>query len=466
MRDARKVIFFAAMLALSLTWTGCSGGGGGNSAPRINSLTANPDTVQTGAESQTTCTATDQDGDALTYQWSCGAGEIAGNDANATFTAPATPQVCTITCSVSDGKDKATATAQVNVTVEAPANAAPLIDSLVAAPNAVATRGRSEITCTAHDADGDTLTYQWIASDGQFDGPMDGPTVTWDAPAVEGTCTITCTIDDGKTKATASQSVDIEVSDANAELLGEWWLMSAGTSPDDEQPFGPDDPCMDPFGHLYEYHGYIFNADGTYTGFYRYCHEASEQRWSGTWTYNADEGRWWLDADPQTSVEIEGAQLLYMNESYEVFHRYGRAENGYVCPDASDPTGTWALDDLEFNFRGIAAYHLMYVLLFIDEEKATGSIALSGDDEDGYLYSWYGTYTRDGDVLTAIGLELTTEGDSNMLDLQLEVDGDTITGTARNYNQEATWESFDDVSGHRITYTTTGLGIVQQAASR
>ena len=46
------------------------------------------------------------------------------------------------------------------------------------------------------DADGDTLTYTWTASDGKVKGS--GASVTWTAPKTPGDYTVTCTVSDGR----------------------------------------------------------------------------------------------------------------------------------------------------------------------------------------------------------------------------------------------------------------------------
>ena len=165
-----------------------------NHAPAITGLTADPGTVQVGGDSQISCTAEDQDGDALSYDWTCTAGTFAGDGATVTWTAPDTAGTCTITCTVSDGKAKATATEDVDVVVELPPNHAPEIASLTADPADVSPGQDSTLTCTASDPDGNELTYAWTATGGEIDGS--GETVTWSSDAV-GTYTVTCQVDDG-----------------------------------------------------------------------------------------------------------------------------------------------------------------------------------------------------------------------------------------------------------------------------
>jgi len=75
-------------------------------------------------------------------------------------------------------------------------NQAPAITGLSASPASVAPGDSSTITCVATDPDGDTLTYDWSASDGTISGT--GSIVNWVAPGWEGTFIISVTVDDGR----------------------------------------------------------------------------------------------------------------------------------------------------------------------------------------------------------------------------------------------------------------------------
>ncbi|MBU1616082.1 hypothetical protein KJ693_12345 [bacterium] len=77
---------------------------GTNQAPTISSLSANPTTVSLGGNSTITCTASDPDGDSLTYTWTKTGGTISENGFQVTWTAPQTDRTYTITCTISDGK--------------------------------------------------------------------------------------------------------------------------------------------------------------------------------------------------------------------------------------------------------------------------------------------------------------------------------------------------------------------------
>ena len=89
-----------------------------NSAPTITSVTASPTTVGPSGMSTITVTASDPDGDALTYTYAATGGTVSGTSAVVTWSLPATAGAYSVMVTVSDGS--LTATSQVGVTVTAP----------------------------------------------------------------------------------------------------------------------------------------------------------------------------------------------------------------------------------------------------------------------------------------------------------------------------------------------------------
>ncbi|MBI4803557.1 MAG: hypothetical protein HY796_13645 [Elusimicrobia bacterium] len=73
-----------------------------NQAPAISAVSANPASISTGAATTVTCSASDSDGDTLTYAWSAASGTLVKNGSQATWTAPASTGVYTVSCAVSD----------------------------------------------------------------------------------------------------------------------------------------------------------------------------------------------------------------------------------------------------------------------------------------------------------------------------------------------------------------------------
>jgi len=76
-----------------------------------------------------------------------------------------------------------------------PTNRPPTIISLEAEPEAVSPSGLCHIECIASDEDGDELSYEWLARDGDIGG--NGAAVNWSAPESEGIYNITVEVTDG-----------------------------------------------------------------------------------------------------------------------------------------------------------------------------------------------------------------------------------------------------------------------------
>ena len=89
------------------------------------------------------------------------------------------------------------------------ANRSPVIDNVSRVPDGSVTNNQTvDLTVTAHDDDGDTITYSWSTDQGSFN-TTSGASVTWTAPAAgAGTATLTVTVTDGKGGET-SQNISI-----------------------------------------------------------------------------------------------------------------------------------------------------------------------------------------------------------------------------------------------------------------
>jgi hypothetical protein len=161
---------------------------------------------------QIECTASDPDGDELTYAWSADGGHISGVGSTVTWTAPDEPGAYTITVEVTDGRE-GIATKQLALNVLTP-NQPPVIESLVPEWDRLKKASNTPITCLASDPDGDTLTYEWSAvdADGSPAGNFteEGSVITWVAPNNLDQYTITVTVTDGR-GGEASDSITIWV---------------------------------------------------------------------------------------------------------------------------------------------------------------------------------------------------------------------------------------------------------------
>ncbi len=104
MRRARIPIVLYLVLVLGLVF-GCGDDNGTEpetEPPVINGLTADFPVVQAGDTVVVRCSATDPEGEDLTYSWLCSAGTIAGDDTTAVWTAPDAGILCTITVTATD----------------------------------------------------------------------------------------------------------------------------------------------------------------------------------------------------------------------------------------------------------------------------------------------------------------------------------------------------------------------------
>ncbi len=99
-----------------------------NNAPTIASLTAGADWTTPSGTVQVTCTASDPDGDELSYDWTATAGNISGTGAVVNWTAPQAVGKYNITVVVGDGHGgSATKTLLVSVVTGQP----PIIEQLL-----------------------------------------------------------------------------------------------------------------------------------------------------------------------------------------------------------------------------------------------------------------------------------------------------------------------------------------------
>jgi len=181
-----------------------------NHRPVITSLEA-PERVLPRGSCQIACTASDRDGDELSYNWSAsgseitGGGEITGEGATVTWTAPNFIGSYNVTVIVTDGRG-GEATSQ--ITIQVRTNKSPIITGLIADAVWTLPSGSLQVTCNASDPDGDELSYEWSATAGDISGT--GAVVDWTAPEEVGIYDVTVVVTDGHlSSATDSLSISV-----------------------------------------------------------------------------------------------------------------------------------------------------------------------------------------------------------------------------------------------------------------
>ena len=158
----------------------------------ITSLEAESERVLPRGSCQIAYNASDPDGDELSYNWSANGGEITGEGATVTWTAPDSVGFYDVAVTVTDGRGgEATSTK----TIEVRTNNPPVIVSLTADEIWTLSLGSVRVACSASDTDNDGLIYEWTATGGNIAGT--GAVANWTAPQEVGVYNITVTVSDG-----------------------------------------------------------------------------------------------------------------------------------------------------------------------------------------------------------------------------------------------------------------------------
>ena len=190
--DKRTRLIITVIVAATVLFLASSCTTPTNNQPVITSLEPEGEQVVPLGSLQMVCTASDPDGDELSYIWWTSAGEITGGGTTATWTAPASEGSHNVTVKVIDGHG-GEAIDYVVVTVRT--NRVPTITSLTADADWTTPSGNLQVTCSASDLDGDELSYDWSATAGSISGT--GPAVSWTAPQGVGTYEVTVVVTDG-----------------------------------------------------------------------------------------------------------------------------------------------------------------------------------------------------------------------------------------------------------------------------
>jgi hypothetical protein len=157
-----------------------------NTAPVILSVTPATDRIEPLDVLQVICKAEDDDGDALTYTWMAEQGDVSGEGATVEWGAPSTEGLFRLSVEVDDGSG---GTAEYSTSLRVKRNYAPEFVSAPVFTEGVLPGGSTLISCSAQDADGDAVTYEWEASIGEVFG--EGNSIVWVAPDQPGSYLVT-----------------------------------------------------------------------------------------------------------------------------------------------------------------------------------------------------------------------------------------------------------------------------------
>jgi len=164
-----------------------------NYPPIIHSLEAAAYWTDSSGNLTVTCTASDRDGDQLSYEWTTTGGNIIGTGPQVIWTAPEQVGTYDITAVVIDSHNSEDAE---SVTITVGDNRPPTITSLVADADWTTPSGSIQVTCAASDPDGHELSYEWSTTGGDISGT--GAAVNWTPPEEVGIYNITVVVNDGQ----------------------------------------------------------------------------------------------------------------------------------------------------------------------------------------------------------------------------------------------------------------------------
>jgi formylglycine-generating enzyme required for sulfatase activity/plastocyanin len=184
-----------------------------NAWPAVTSVLATPGRVDVGQSATLATTASDPDGDALSYAWSdggCGGSFSSASAQSPTWTAPATAPgagTCALVVTVTDGRG-GTTTGTFVEQVGAPSTVglAPVITATAQSATSVDGGGTVVLDVAATDPEGQALTFAWSATGGTLGAAITTAgtsEITWTAPSAGTSFAVTATVTDASGLATA-----------------------------------------------------------------------------------------------------------------------------------------------------------------------------------------------------------------------------------------------------------------------
>jgi len=197
---------------------------GANKPPTITSLVADADWSTPSGTIQVTCTASDPDGDELSYEWSASGGSITGTGTVVNWTAPEEVGIYHVTVAVKDG-DGGEDTGLIYLS--AATGTPPTIEDLIVTAEhqylketttgyKVGKTKEYDIECVASNTSGE-LVYEWSCTGGEISG--EGALIIWTAPDTESDVTVTVVVTDVADNI-VSKSIILNVVPCSACIFG------------------------------------------------------------------------------------------------------------------------------------------------------------------------------------------------------------------------------------------------------
>lgn len=180
-----------------------------NYPPRIKSLSSLEKMIGINNEVHLYCTATDRDGDILSYVWDIEGGEISGSGSNIIWKTPVDEGIYKITVTVNDNNG-GVVSYSMEAVVQTGINTAPIIEQIIADQRKIGLGGSASLNCIAKDDDGDQLMFEWESNYGTISS--NNNIATWEAPTVEGNYFIRCKVTD-ENGSDVSDSISVSVRD-------------------------------------------------------------------------------------------------------------------------------------------------------------------------------------------------------------------------------------------------------------
>jgi hypothetical protein len=209
------------------------GQGDTNRAPVVTMKADSYEKTQSGRNRVVTVSIVDPDNETFTYAWQTTMGSLATSAGNLTaqWSAPAGSGIATVSVIASDSKG-AIGQAFLGLefgtggsTASGAANFPPIVNIVATGANFsirenptesnrtdihVKKNAQLQLIANASDDDGDTLTYLWYSNSGSFSNTSQRE-ATWTAPAISTWTYIGVRVSDGKTAASTTRSIGIEM---------------------------------------------------------------------------------------------------------------------------------------------------------------------------------------------------------------------------------------------------------------